>query len=102
MTLTDGDELELESCQDSYNPEAIVNTDLVSVSRSGKSLTLTNTSGKMLKNVGVYYKNTLEDGTFLGGITYVISFGNLEPGASATKTADHFGETSEIVRYIYE
>ena len=102
MTLTDGDELELESCQDSYNPEAIVNTDLVSVSRSGKSLTLTNISGKMLKNVGVYYKNTLEDGTFLGGITYVISFGNLEPGASATKTADHCGETSEIVRYIYE
>ena len=102
MTLVDGDELVLEECVDSYNLDAITTTDDISVSRNGKSLTLTNTSDKRLENVGVYYKNTLEDGTFLGGITYVISFGNLEPGASATRTADHFDETSEIVRYNYQ
>lgn len=102
MTLVEGDELELESCQDVYNEDAITSTDAISVSRNGKSLTLTNTSGKSLKNVGIYYKNTLEDGTFLGGITYVMSFGDLEAGASVTKTADHFDATSEIVRYIYE
>lgn len=102
LTLTDGDELVLEECQESYNPNAITEPDAISVKREGKSLTMTNTSGKTLKNVSVYYKNTMEDGVFLGGITYVIFFGDMEPGATVTKSADHFGKNSEIVRYSYQ
>lgn len=102
MSLTEGDELELEDCQEAYNPNAIETTDALSVSRQGKSLTLTNTSGKTLTNVVVYFKNTLDDGTFMGGITYYMLFGDMEPGASITQSKDHFGNSSEIVRFSYQ
>lgn len=102
LTLSDGDELVLEDCQETYNPNAILSSDDLSVSRQGNSLTLTNTSGRKLSNVAVYYKNTLEDGTFLGGITYYIAFGDMEPGSSLTQTKDHFDSSSEIVRFGYQ
>jgi hypothetical protein len=102
LPLTEEDELELEDCQETYNPNAILSTDALAVSRQGKALTLTNTSGRKLSNVVVYYKNTMKDGTYLGGITYYISFGDLDPGASVTQSKDHFGENSEIVRFGYQ
>ena len=102
LTLGDGDEMVLEDCQETYHPNPVLSTDVLAVSRQGRSLTLTNTSGKKLSNVAVYYKNTLEDGTYLGGISYLISFGDLEPGASVTRSADHFGDNSEIVRYSFQ
>lgn len=102
MTLSDADELVLEDCQETYTPNAILTTKDLSVSRQGKSLTLTNTTDRKLSNVAVYYKNTLEDGTFMGGITYLVPFGDLEPGASVTKIKDHFSDASEIVRFSYQ
>lgn len=102
MVLTDGDELVLEDCKESYNANAMTASGDLQVSRQGNSLTLTNTSGKKLSNVAVYYKNTMEDGTFLGGITYYIAFGDMEPGTSATQIRDHFDSSSEIVRFSYQ
>ena len=102
LTLADGDELVLEDCKETYNPNAVLTTQDLAVQRQGNSLTLTNTTDRKLSNVAVYYKNTLEDGTFMGGITYLIAFGDMEPGAAVTKLADHFGENSEIVRYSYQ
>lgn len=102
MTLTEGDELVLEDCRETYHSNPVLSTDALAVSRRGQALTLTNTSGRKLTNVAVYYKNTLEDGTYMGGISYLISFGEMEPGASLTRTADHFNDTSEIVRYSFQ
>ena len=102
LTLEDGDELVLDKITDTYNTNAITSTDDIAVTRQGKSLTLTNKTNRTLKNVAVYYKLTQKDGTFFGGITYLISFDNLEAGASATKAADHFGENATIVRFAYE
>ena len=102
QVLKDGDELELLDCQESYNANPITSTDDLTVVRQGKTLQVTNSSGKKLSNVVVYYKNTLEDGTFLGGITYVMNFGEMESGATASRSADHFNETSEIVRFSYQ
>ena len=102
LTLKDGDELVLKDCVESYRPDPIVTSDALSVSRQGQYLTLTNTSDSKLVNVAVYYKNTLEDGTFLGGITYVMAFGDMEPGATKTIGKDHFDQTSEILRFSYQ
>ena len=102
LTLSEGDELELTDCQEVYNPNAVTSTNDLTVQRRGNSLTLTNTSGKKLTNVVVYYKDTLEGGIYMGGITYFISFGDLEPGATVTQTKDHFSDTSEIVRFSYQ
>lgn len=102
MTLTEGDELVLEDCRETYHSNPVLSTDALAVSRRGQALTLTNTSGRKLTNVTVYYKNTLEDGTYMGGISYLISFGEMEPGVSVTRTADHFDDTSEIVRYSFQ
>lgn len=102
LTLQDGDELVLDEITDTYNTKAITATGDIAVTRQGKALTLTNKTSRTLKNVVVYYKHTQKDGTFFGGITYVIPFDNLEPGASMTKSADHFGENATIVRFAYE
>lgn len=102
LTLTDGDELVLDKCTESYHPAPVLTSDALSVARQGQALTLTNTSDRKLTNVAVYYKNTLEDGTFLGGISYVTVFGDMEPGETKTLSKDHFGDTSEIVRFSYQ
>jgi hypothetical protein len=44
----------------------------------------------------------MEDGTFLGGITYLVSFGDLAPGGMVQRASAHFGITSDIVRYSYQ
>lgn len=102
LTLQEGDELVLEDCVETFNPSPVLSTNDLAVSRRDNALTLTNTSGRKLSNVTVYYKNTLEDGTYMGGITYLISFGDMEPGTSVTQIRDHFGDSSEIVRYSYQ
>lgn len=102
LVIGDGDELVFEDCQVSYRADAIGSTDALAVSRQENTLTLENRSGKRLKSVCVYYKNALDDGTFLGGITYMMNFGDLDAGATAQLSAGHFGDESTIVRYSYQ
>lgn len=102
QVLKAGEELELLDCQESYNSAPITTTNQLAVSRQGNTVSVTNNSGKDLANVTIYYKNTMEGGIFFGGITYVMSFGNMKAGEAASKSADHFGDTSEIVRFSYQ
>lgn len=102
MTITEGDELVFKDCQTSFNDGAILTTDDLAVARQGNTVTVENRTDKTLTNVCIYYKNKLEDGTFLGGITYLMSFDSLEPGASAQNSARHFDDNSVIVRYGYQ
>lgn len=102
MRISEGDELVFDDCKSTYNPNPIRSTDDLAVTRQGNSVTIENKSGLTLKNVCIYYKNRLEDGTFLGGITYLINFGDLAPGAVVQRATTHFGETSDIVRYSYQ
>lgn len=102
MTLAEGEELVYEDCQITYNANAIQSTKELAVTRQGGALIVENTSGRALKNVCVYYKNRLEDGAFMGGIAYLINFGDLEPGESASRTVSHFVDRSVIVRFSYQ
>jgi Fe-S cluster assembly iron-binding protein IscA len=102
MTIGEGDELVFDDCQTTYHPDPVRTTDDLAVRREGNSLTVENKSGRTLQNVCVYYKNRMEDGTFLGGITYLIKFGQMEPGAVLQRATSHFGDESEIVRFSYQ
>lgn len=102
MTIGDGDELVFQDCKTSFNPGAVLNTDDLEVTRQGHTVTVKNLTDTTLNNVCIYYKNQMEDGTFLGGIAYLVSFDTLEPGESAQNSAKHFSEDSVIVRYSYQ
>lgn len=102
MQLKPSDELVFDDCVVSYHPDPVTTTRDLAVSRSGHSLTLTNQTGETLVNVCVYYKNRMDDGTFLGGITYQMIFETMEPGQSLTLSRDHFQDNSVIVRFSYQ
>ena len=103
LTIADGDVFEASQCEDYYyNPNAVMSTDKLNVETSGNTITITNTTDKSLENVTIYYKTVQEDGVYFGGKSFLLSFGNLPPGASASKSAGHFGESSKIVRYSFQ
>ena len=102
MQLGAEDELVYEDCQVAYNPNPVCATDDLVMTKQGNGMTIENKSGKTLKNVCVYYKNRMSDGTFFGGITYMISFGELAPGVKMQKFTNHLGSESEVVRYSYQ
>ncbi len=103
MTITEGETFKATKCEDYvYRDDAIMQTDKLSVSVDGNTLTVTNTSDKTLENVAVYYKTVMEDGRYFGGISYLLSFGSLSPGGSASKASSHFGPDAKIVRYSFQ
>ncbi len=62
-------------------------------------LMVKNVSDEPLENVVVYYKVVHKDGNYLGGRTYAVSFGSIEPGQSVQKDAGHYKEDwTQIVR----
>ena len=83
----------------SFRDGVIAQSDDLTVTADGNMLTATNNTGKTMENVFVYYRTVHTDGYFLGGITYRVDIGTLEPGASAEVMAGHYADaTSEIVR----
>lgn len=102
MTIAEGDKLVFEDCQTSFNSGAMLTTDALALTRKGNTVTVENLTESTLTNVCIYYKNKLEDGTFLGGITYLMSFEDLPPGGTAQSSAGHFGDNSVIVRYGHQ
>lgn len=102
LTLAPEDQLVLEDCQASYNPKAITSTSDLQVIRDGNSYTVKNVSGKTLKNVCIYYKNTMDNGYFMGGITFMMTFGDMAPGEQIKRASAHLGDNSRIVRYGYQ
>ena len=77
--------------------------DLVTVKDNTKDgLTVTNTSGKTLPAVKIYYKNYLpEENAYVGGITYCITLNDVEPETSTDVSAGHYdskyGKVMEVV-----
>lgn len=66
-------------------------------------LRVTNVSDRALDHVIVHYKSIHKDGHYLGGITYRLEFGTLQPGDSVEKIAGHYdNDWSMILRTSYE
>lgn len=102
LTL-DGTETFLEpECTYAFKQDAITSTEDVTVTAEGNVLTAENNTEGDLKNVCIYYKNLSSDGTYLGGITYMLSFGDMQSGERVEKSAAHFSERSQIVRYSFQ
>ena len=86
-------------CIPTFREDADPSPEEISVTAEGNLLRVTNRSEAPMKNVYIYYKNLYPDGNYLGGITYRVETGELEPGASAEVFAGHYSEeNSEIVR----
>lgn len=87
-------------CISSFKSEVLLVTTKVTITAEGNMLTATNNTGQRLEDVCVYYRNVHSDGNYFGGITYLVSFGTLEPGQSAQSMAGHYKEgVTEIIRY---
>lgn len=103
QTISEGEAFTARECEQyAYRSDAVMSTDLLSLKADGSTLTVTNVSDKTLENVCVYYKTVHSDGHYFGGISYMLSFGNLVPGESAQKQSSHFGSDSKIVRYSFQ
>lgn len=98
-TITDQSTLKYVGCSTSFREDAVNSTDKLTVSADGNILSAVNPTDETLKNVVVYYKNVQDDGNYLGGITYMVTFGDIAPGETVSKLGGHYkpGE-SEIVR----
>ena len=89
-----------KDCITSFKSDVVLETDMFSVTADGNMLTATNTSGKTLNNVCVYYRAIHDDGNYFGGITYLADFGTLAPGESLEVLAGHYAQgAAEIIRY---
>ncbi len=93
---------EFEDCISAFKEDATLGEGKIKTSAKGNTLTVTNISEKTLNNVCVYYKNTMDDGNFLGGITYMLTFDVLKPGESLEKASGHYSENSKIVRCSFQ
>lgn len=82
----------------SFRENVSATSDKVTITADGNMLTATNNSDETLEGVFIYYRSVHTDGNFLGGITYLVDFGTLEPGASVEKMGGHYSEDSEIIR----
>lgn len=75
-------------------------SDITAVGGNG-SLTVTNHGTVDYTNLAVYYKLTYGENTYLGGIAYRITVGELKSGESRTLTAGHFYEGAAEIVGIY-
>lgn len=92
-----------QDCNTTYRSEAVDSLEGLSVQTDGTMLKVTNNRDKTLKNLTLYYKVLHSDSNYFGGITYMVAFGDLEPGQSAQKLAGHFKEGwTDIVRVGYQ
>lgn len=99
MTATHSSTLTYLDCVSSLRDNVITSSQDVTITSEGNTLTARNNTGETLTNVFVYYKVKHTDGNFFGGITYLVSFGDLGPGESAQSMAGHFNESNtEIIR----
>ena len=99
MTVNPNASFKLINCVTSYREGVIAKSDKVTVNAEGNVLSATNHTDEPLENVFVYYRTLHTDGYFLGGITYYMDFGTIEPGGTVSVTAGHYSEgLSEIVR----
>lgn len=85
-----------------YRDEAISQTEELEIVPQGNTLRAVNKSNHTMYNVYVYYKVLHTDGNYLGGITYGVGFGDLEPGQTGDSLAAHYQEgKTEIIRVAW-
>lgn len=83
----------------SYKDGVVSKTDKITLVAEGNNLTAMNNTDEKLEGVFVYYKTKHTDGNYLGGITYMVTYGDIEPGGKVTKLAGHYdSESTEVVR----
>lgn len=103
MTATADSNFTYVSVATGFRDDVVSATSKISVSVAGNMMTAKNNTSSTLEEVYVYYKVRHTDGNYLGGITYRVDFGTLEPGASLTKLAGHYAaENAEIVRISWK
>lgn len=99
MTIGTSASFEMVNCISSFRDDVVAESPKVSITANGNMLTATNNSNQTLEDVFVYYRALHTDGNFLGGVTYRVNFGTLEPGQSVEALAGHYKDGSaEIVR----
>lgn len=103
MTVEKDAQLVLVDDECVFRDNALCSTYNVTIQSNGNMLKAINNTDKTLKNVTIYYKILHTDGNFLGGITYMTPFGDLDPGTSAEALAWHYEEgNADIVLYSYQ
>ena len=99
MTVTNGADFKYIDKTTAFKSGVVSSTDKITLSAEGNMLTAVNNTGEKLEGVFVYYKTLHTDGNYLGGITYMTTFGDLEPGEKKTELAGHYDkDKTEIVR----
>lgn len=103
LTVTDSSEFIYEDSITSFQDSVINDTDKVTITAEGNNLTVVNNTSEVLENVYVYYKTIHADGNYLGGITYRVDLGDLEPGVPVETIAGHYSEeNSRIIRVSWQ
>ena len=102
LTLEDGKSFFFEDCKTSFRSGVITKPEQLQVDTKDNTITIENTSRSTLENVSVYYKNVHADGSYIGGITYVMNFGTMNPGDIICKESAHFSDSAKIVRFSYQ
>lgn len=99
MTANHSSSFTYQDCVTAFRDDVVASTDKITITSNGNMLTASNNTHDTLENVCLYYRSVHTDGNFFGGITYLVSFGTLEPGASVETLAGHYVEgNSEIIR----
>ena len=102
MTASAESQIRHKETVTSFRENAVSTLEGVDLAFNGTMLKATNATDKTIKALTVYYKVLHDDGNYLGGITYMVTFGDLEPGQSAEKIAGHFRlDKAQIVRIGY-
>lgn len=103
MTADHSSEFTYVSGVTSFRDQVITYTTKLTITTNGNMMTVRNNSDETLTNLVVYYRTVHTDGNFFGGITYLVSFGDLPPGTSVETLAGHFEDGStEIVRISWQ
>lgn len=99
MTVTGEVDFNYQGSTTSFRDDVTATSETIQITSDGNMLTAVNNSGKTLENIVVYYKALHVDGNYLGGITYVVDFGEVKTGESSETLAGHYKEgRAEIVR----
>ena len=103
MTASTQSEFHHKNTFTSFRDNAVNTLEGVDLEFNGTMLKATNTTDKTFQALTVYYKVLHDDGNYLGGIAYMVTFGDLEPGQSVEKIAGHFqSDKTHIVRIGYQ
>ena len=103
LTVADSSVFTYEDSITSFQASVINDADEVTITAEGNNLIVVNNTPEVLENVYVYYKTVHADGNYLGGITYRVDLGDLEPGVPVETIAGHYSEeNSRIIRISWQ